>query len=190
MKIIKQGAEAIIYLDNNKIIKDRIEKDYRVKEIDLKLRKTRTKKELKLLEKLSFTPKVIFYKDNKIEMEFIDGHLIKDVLENSPKFDLICKLIGKQIKEMHDKNIIHGDLTTSNMILRDNKLYFIDFGLGFVSNRIEDKAVDLHLLKQALESKHYRIFDKAFYLILKSYNPNKELIKRIEKIEKRGRYKG
>lgn len=189
MKIIKQGAEAIICLDGDKIIKDRIEKNYRIKEIDIKLRKTRTKKELNLLEKLSFTPKIISYKNNKIEMEFIDGELIKDILENSSKFNLICKLIGKQIREMHDKNIIHGDLTTSNMILKDNKLYFIDFGLGFISDRLEDKAVDLHLLKQALESKHYKIFDKTFSLILKYYNPDKELIKRIEKVEKRGRYK-
>ena len=189
MKILKQGAEAIIYQDKNQVIKDRIKKTYRLNQIDSKLRKTRTKREVNLINKLDFTPKIISYKDNKITMDFIPGSLIKDILETSKDFNKICTIIGKQIKEMHDKNIIHGDLTTSNMIFYKNKVYFIDFGLGCVSNRLEDKAVDLHLLKQALESKHYKIFEKAFSLILKSYNPDKEILKRLEKVESRGRYK-
>ena len=53
-------------------------------------------------------------------------------------------------------------------ILKNGKVYFIDFGLGFFSNKTEDKAVDLHLLKQALESKHYQIFenDISIYKLL------------------------
>ena len=78
------------------------------------------------------------------------------------------------------------------MILKDNKVYFIDFGLGFISNKIEDKAVDLHLLKQALQSKHYKIYEKGFNYILEGYRKSKNFentIKRLEKVEKRGRYK-
>ncbi len=70
----------------------------------------------------------------------------------------IFKEIGNLIGKMHNQNIIHGDLTTSNMIVNSNekKIYFIDFGLSFFSEKIEDKAVDLHLLKRALESKHLK----------------------------------
>ena len=71
-------------------------------------------------------------------------------------------------------------------------VYFIDFGLGFHSDRIEDKAVDLHLIKQALEARHSKIYEKAFKAVLQGYKISKnykEAIKRLEKVEKRGRYK-
>ena len=94
---------------------------------------------------------------------------------------------------MHNNNIIHGDLTTSNMIL-ENEIYFIDFGLSFFSDKTEDKAVDLHLLRHALESKHHKIFEKSFKAVLNGYKSKcrkyNETIKRLEKVESRGRYKG
>ena len=195
MKIIKQGAEAILYLENNCLIKERIKKSYRIDDIDIKLRKFRTRKEAKLLQKVDNSPKVydVDEKNMKIKMEFIDGKLLKDILDNlnKEKRNLILREIGGKIAKMHDDDIIHGDLTTSNMILK-NKIYFIDFGLGFNSNRIEDKAVDLHLLKQALESKHYKHFEESFKEVLEGYKLSKnwkEVLKRLEKVERRGRYK-
>ncbi|MAG50631.1 Kae1-associated kinase Bud32, partial [archaeon] len=104
----------------------------------------------------------------------------------------ICEKIGKNISILHDNDIVHGDLTTSNMILKKDKVYFIDFGLGFISDKTEDKAVDLHLLKKALMTKHYRIFEKSFENVLKGYKENKdfkEVLNRLEKVESRGRYK-
>ena len=196
MKIIKQGAESIIYLDGDKIIKDRLKKGYRINEIDEKLRKFRTKREVNLLNKVKFAPKVFDFSDKnmKIEMEFIDGKLIKNILDeiNSNERKKICKKIGENIAELHDTDIIPGELTTSNMILKVDKVFFIDFGLGFVSKKYEDKAVELHLLKQALESKHYQHCDECFESILEGYKKGKEfseVMKRLEKVEKRGRYK-
>ena len=193
---ISKGAEAIIYLDKN-IIKDRIKKSYRIKEIDEKLRKFRTKREAKVLEKLKAIgfpcPKLI-YSDSKqvLEMEHIKGPKLRDIIEKKDYIKLSGEL-GKKIAKMHNNHIIHGDLTTSNMIL-NKELYFIDFGLSFFSHKIEDKAVDLHLLKQALDSKHYRIFEKCFKEVLKSYKKEcvngEEVITRLEKVESRGRYKG
>jgi Kae1-associated kinase Bud32 len=194
-KIIKQGAEAILYLEDNCLIKERIKKSYRIDDIDLKLRKFRTRREAKLLEKVDNSPKVynVDEKNMKIKMEFIDGKLMKDILDNlsKEKRNLILREIGGKIAKMHDDDIIHGDLTTSNMILKD-KVYFIDFGLGFNSTRIEDKAVDLHLLKQALESKHYKHFEESFKEVLEGYKLSKnwkEVLNRLEKVERRGRYK-
>ena len=104
----------------------------------------------------------------------------------------LVKEIGEKIAVLHNNHIIHGDLTTSNMIFNE-EVYFIDFGLSFFSHKIEDKAVDLHLLKQALESKHYKIWEKAFKTALETYKKNAEnsdeILKRLEKVEKRGRYK-
>jgi len=191
MKIICQGAEAIIYKQNKKLIKERIPKTYRLKIIDDKLRKFRTRREGKILQKASTNVPKVFQIDDKnmiIEMEFIPGKLLKDILDTSKKRNKILKQLGIEINNLHTQDIIHGDLTTSNLIYHKNKIYFIDFGLSFTSKKIEDKAVDLHLLKQALESKHYKHFKSSFNTILKAYN-NKEVISRLNIVEKRGRYK-
>ena len=93
---------------------------------------------------------------------------------------------------MHQQGIIHGDLTTSNMILseKDKKVYFIDFGLAFHSIKTEDKAVDIHLLKEALQSKHFLIANEIWKEFVRVYGKqNKEVLERLEKVEKRGRYK-
>jgi len=197
MKQVAQGAEAKLFLTGNKIIKDRFKKDYRIKEIDEKLRKSRTRREAKIFDKLSVinfpAPKLIESDDKeKIVMEFIKGPKVRDILEKSD-YKKLSEEIGKKIATLHNNNIIHGDLTTSNMIL-SNEIYFIDFGLSFFSHKIEDKAVDLHLLKQALESKHYKIWEECFKSALESYKKEAKdsatILNRLEIVEGRGRYKG
>ena len=152
-KIIAQGAEAIISLEKNYITKNRIPKLYRIKELDEKLRKQRTKSEAKLLEKANKiinSPKVLKQDKFSIDIEFIDGDKLSQTLNSykeEKQFETMRSL-GKEVSKLHDSDIIHGDLTTSNTILKEEKVYIIDFGLGFISKRVEDKAVDLHLIKQ------------------------------------------
>jgi len=94
---------------------------------------------------------------------------------------------------LHNEGIIHGDLTTSNMMVSEGEVFLIDFGLSFFSDKVEDKAVDLHLLRQAIESKHHTVYETAFAEVLKSYEENcensKEVLKRFEIVESRGRNK-
>lgn len=197
MKEIGRGAEAVIYLDKN-VIKKRLKKNYRIKEIDERLRKFRTRREAKILEKLQSldfpAPRLIKKDDKKmiIEMNLVKDVLLRDVLEKKD-YGRLCEEIGEKIAFLHNNNIIHGDLTTSNMIL-NKEIFFIDFGLSLFSHKIEDKAVDLHLLKEGLESKHYRIWEKAFKYTLKGYrrksNNYEDVLKRLETVESRGRYKG
>lgn len=195
MKLIAKGAEAELYLDKDKVIKKRISKRYRIKELDVPLRKSRTRREAKIIKKLPEEipcPDLIKMDDKNmnIEMSFIKGDKVRDMLDKKLN---ICKDIGEKIAIMHNFGIVHGDLTTSNMIY-NKEVYFIDFGLSFFSQKIEDKAVDLHLLRQALESKHYKVFDKAFKLVLKGYKRESEnyddIMNRLEKVEARGRNKG
>jgi len=260
-KIIAQGAEAKILLSDNFIIKDRISKSYRIKELDDKIRKQRTKGETKLLLKASEiinAQKPLEYKsDYQIKMPFINGKKLSEHLNSFPiqKQKEICKKIGKEIAKLHDVDIIHGDLTTSNMILveEDKKkvsdknvekyiinnskksmaltnsklrnlaepisekyqsaseaslirgggrgrggiaasfqIFFIDFGLGFISNKFEDKAVDLHLLKQALEAKHFQNWETLWKEVEKGYvssKNSKQVLDRLKSVEARGRYK-
>ncbi len=194
MKQISQGAEAIIYLYGDSIIKERVVKDYRLPSIDDSLRKFRTRREAKVIEKLNSlgicAPKLISMcdKDMKINMEFVDGTKLRDCLSVSHGYE-----IGKMLAQMHTNDIIHGDLTTSNMILRDSKLFFIDFGLSLFSNKVEDKAVDLHLLDRALASKHNDIYQECFTEALRGYSENYPdstfVLDRLEQVQARGRNK-
>lgn len=199
MEKLAQGAEAILYKDKESVLKHRFEKRYRHPEIDASLRKFRTKRESKVLTKLAAikfpVPKLEKMDDKamKIHMEHIPGPKLRDIFEQHPL--TYSRIIGESVAKMHNEKIIHHDLTTSNMILneKDKKIYFIDFGLSFFSDKEEDKAVDLHLLKHALESKHYKVADKAFQEIIKTYKANCRdsdiILKRLEKVEKRGRNK-
>ena len=122
-----------------------------------------------------------------IELEYVAGTKIRDYLDKSKDVHLF-KQIAEQTQLMHDAGIVHGDLTTSNMILHDNEVYFIDFGLSEHTDRIEDKAVDLHLLKECLRSKHFDIWE-ACWRIFESHYKNKAVLDRLKKVEQRGRYK-
>jgi len=197
MKI--QGAEALLTITKIKTKKERVKKGYRLPTLDNKIRKQRTRSETRILErtnKIIPTPK-IFLKDESnfiIEMETIPGLKLSNHLNSLKNRIKIAHKIGEQVAKLHDNNIIHGDLTTSNMILsnKDKKIYFIDFGLSFISNKIEDKAVDLHLLRQALEAKHFIHLHDLFTAVKKGYEKSKnygEVFKRFEKVERRGRYK-
>ena len=206
MKEISRGAEAVVLLNNNRIIKQRLKKHYRIDILDNKLRKTRTKKELNLLKKSSEiinVPKVTSFSDTEIIMEYIDGNKLSEIFDklSENEIEKICFKIGDSLGKLHSNNIIHNDLTTANIIIHSNEkelvkkyeVYFIDFGLGFISAKIEDKAYDLHLLKQALKSRHYNKFEKAFFFIIKGYNRSykeyKLIEERLNKIELRGRHK-
>lgn len=198
--MIAQGAEAKLYLDNNKIIKERIKKSYRISQIDSMVRKKATRAEVKILKKASDAipvPKVFKSSDSDmiIEMEFIDGPQLKEIADcmEIPKRKKLFEEVGMQVAKIHNLGIVHGDLTTSNMILKDNKIFFIDFGLGFFTRKIEDKAVDIHLFKQALNSRHYTHCEESFSSFLDGYSKDNrqfaEIMKRFIKVEERGRYK-
>ena len=207
MKLIAQGAEAKIYLDNQAITKQRTKKSYRHPQLDNQIRARRTKSESKILTKALAAginvPQVLATSDKRqatsefeIYLQFIKGDRLSETLNSYPekKQFQIMQQLGEQVATLHKNNIIHGDLTTSNLIFShkpqatSHKLFIIDFGLSFVSTKIEDKAVDLHLIKQALEAKHFQNHQALFQQFLKTYK-DKAVIERLGIVEKRGRYK-
>ncbi|MBU4202289.1 MAG: Kae1-associated serine/threonine protein kinase [Candidatus Altiarchaeales archaeon] len=199
MKIVAKGAEANLYMNDGNLVKERIKKEYRVEELDERLRKLRTKRESKLLENAKRVgvpvPRIhkTDVKEKKIVMEFLEGRILKDVIDGGDEKAVkqLSMEIGALIAKLHDHNIVHNDLTTSNMILKDNKVYFIDFGLGMTSTRVEDKAMDLVVLKKALHATHTNMFELMWNSIIDEYarkSENKEILSRIKTIEKRGRY--
>ncbi|MBS3125307.1 Kae1-associated serine/threonine protein kinase [Candidatus Woesearchaeota archaeon] len=192
--IIAQGAEAIISRNGSIVSKVRPVKKYRLPEIDSVLRKQRTRREATILSKVNVlgisAPKLISFSDKTmtVELEFLSGKKVRDVFT-----PLLAREIGMIVGQLHSNDIIHGDLTTSNFILHDGKVHVIDFGLSLVSSKTEDKAVDLHLLSQALESKHHEIHALCWKEVIIGYKEtNKDwklVLERLVTVESRGRNK-
>ncbi|OLY80015.1 TP53-regulating kinase [Smittium mucronatum] len=123
-------------------------------------------------------------------MEYVVGEMVKTILARGGKEGL-GEEVGRVLAKMHDCGIIHGDLTTSNMIFNENEgLVLIDFGLGFSSDLAEDKAVDLYVFERALISTTPDCDDflDSFY---KSYSSistkSKGVLDRLQDVRIRGR---
>ncbi len=215
MKVIAQGAEAVLRKSGSKLVKDRVRKGYRVPQLDEKIRRQRTRTEERMLSKARRAgvgaPMVLESEGSKLVMEWIEGPSIKDCLEElSEKERLsVYEQIGKAAARLHEAGIMHGDLTTSNLLLspsrtkergegqaalRGGRLFVIDFGLSKSTRRVEDQAVDLYLLYGALKAAHYRFLEQAWKNIIKAYKYNytiaDKVLERLEIIEKRRRYRG
>ena len=209
-KIMRKGAEANLYyghwFDKEVIFKYRIPKKYRLDELDKRIRNIRTLNEARALIKVKNyglnVPQVyeIDTKNSIIVMKYIQGNKLKDIL---PKLDDIKKQkflykIGRYIAILHRNGHIHGDITTSNIIITvKDKIFLIDFGLHEYSDTIEDKSVDLHLFKRVLISSHGSDFKVCFDSFLHGYKSEysknslekcNQIIKNISSIETRGRY--
>lgn len=200
MQLLKQGAEAKIfktdYLGRTCIVKVRENKKYREKELDEKILRERIRTEATLLNKAKKigvrTPVVwkIDLKEKAITTEFIPGKTLKEELleKSNIKF---CEEAGTLVGQFHKEDLIHGDLTTSNIIVYNRKLVFLDFGLGSISNKIEDKSVDLLVFKKTFAATHYKVkggweaVEKAYQ---KSYSEGKRILKHLEDVEARARY--
>jgi Kae1-associated kinase Bud32 len=181
------------------IIKSRVTKGYRHPELDASIKVSRTKNEARLIQdaRRHGVPTPIIYdidlRNGKIIMEEIEGERVKDVLEHADDGTCreVCQEIGRLVALLHKACITHGDLTTSNMIIRNGKIWFIDLSLGTRNAMIEEMGVDLHLLHEAFQSAHSEILP-MYDVILESYRSNfargNEVLKKIKEIEDRGRY--
>jgi TP53 regulating kinase-like protein len=202
VKLIKKGAEGDIYLtkfgDDSAILKTRKTKPYRHHILDNRIRKQRTMREASIIsEAKSFdirTPLIyqINANDCTILMQQINGTLVRDL--KGTKLKSACAEIGKITATLHKNGIVHGDLTTSNFISKNNKIYAIDFGLAQKSIRIEDHAVDLRLYKEILGSAHVEVMETLWSAFLSGYKSivgterfNK-ILNQLGIIEGRGRY--
>jgi len=198
---IGHGAEAILYKDGSQVMKERLAKAYRLPALDESLRKFRTRREAKVLGRLQEmgfpSPALRDFSDKRMSilMDFMPGVKLKDVLEQREQVVDLGREMGQRIAKLHSANIIHGDLTTSNMIVHaeTSELHFIDFGLAAFSEKVEDKAVDLFLLDRALETTHMEKYQELFAAVLEGYRAGyvdaDDVLKRFEEVQMRGRNK-
>ena len=201
-KLIKRGAEADIFViswfGEKAISKIRIPKLYRNALLDSDIRKKRTIHEANMLSATKLarvtTPFIYFVdpKDSEIVMEWVEGDNVKDIIDSE-----LSAEIGRYAARMHSRNIIHGDLTTSNFIFnkKDHKLTVIDFGLSYYSERFEDKAVDVRLIKEIFISAYANDYEGLYSSFLLGYRDisgdghvTARILSTVQAIEKRGRY--
>jgi len=205
-ELIYKGAEAEIYLekwhDQLVIRKSRMPKPYRIPELDEAIRRMRTAHEATMMQevrKLGIPVPTIQHIDpetSTLIMDYINGPSLKDELDRIPmaRRKSRCKLLGEILATMHQGGIFHGDLTISNVLSENGKLYMIDFGLGDFTRELEDKGVDLLLLNRVLKSTHYRYHAPLFKAFINGYSSvvgkqeGKKTFLKMKEIERRGRY--
>lgn len=205
--LIKKGAEANLYLADwhgrKVMLKKRLPKKYRPKVLDEQIRAYRTIHEPQLMHEAKKagvpTPTIFLvdYRNTTIIMGFIEGKQVKQLLNEVSKSERqsLCFNIGESIGKLHEYGIVHGDLTTSNLIQHpEGKIFFVDFGLGDKTREREARGVDLHLMKRALQSTHYKFAEECFdsaiegYSAVLGFETSESILDKIKEIERRGRY--
>ncbi len=203
-EIIAVGAEAVLaryeFLGRPAIYKVRVRKSYRDPRLDERLRRERTFTESRIMNKLrseGLPVPALYLVDPKGEylvMEFVEGELLKDMIGKGMDFHRVVRELGRVTARMHRLGIVHGDLTTSNVIVRGGRPYLIDFGLARFSDDLEDIGVDVHLFQRAVESTHYEVKDEVMSEFLTGYGEVvgeervREVIEKVREIRLRGRY--
>ncbi|KAL3945335.1 MAG: hypothetical protein SGBAC_000611 [Bacillariaceae sp.] len=212
--LITQGAEARVWqvppFNNNDslICKERFSKSYRHPDLDERLIKSRTRSEARVLEKCAKksairVPKVVRVERDIIYMECLDGPTLKQYLRDAASFkntdvdyQILVQNLGTLIARLHNLGVIHGDLTTSNVLVEGQGLVLIDFGLSKSTSSVEEKAVDLYVLERALQSTHPELPEDFFDKILKIYEEvaiaqtkkhSQSTLQRLEQVRLRGR---
>ncbi|KAG5394461.1 hypothetical protein IGI04_024424, partial [Brassica rapa subsp. trilocularis] len=207
--LIKQGAEARVFestfVGRRSIVKERFSKKYRHPILDVKLTLKRLNAEARCMtkaRKLGVCTPVLYAVDpllHSLTLEYIEGVSVKDVFLEfgangivEERLDDIAAQIGEAIAKLHDGGLAHGDLTTSNMLVRSgtNQLVLIDFGLSFTSTLPEDKAVDLYVLERALLSMHSscgNVMERILTAYRKSSKQWSATFNKLAQVRQRGR---
>lgn len=197
-----RGAEAVVsgceYHGRKAVVKVRPPKTYRHPELDLHIRTTRTRNEVRLLREARDagvrTPCIydVDMASCSITMEHVPGGSVKDLLDSDPgSAERVCGMIGETVARLHSASVCHGDLTTSNMILTDDGICLIDFSMGCSKASLEDIGVDIRLLERAFTSAHTEL-SSGFDALMESYYSGIDdpdaVRRKVEDIRNRGRY--
>jgi len=207
----KQGAEARLYattfLGKKAVVKERFSKKYRHPDLDVKLTSDRHKAEARALLKckqIGVACPTLYLADQEqhlLIMQQLEGKTAREAVDqgiaegNVKKLSRIAKLIGSTVAKLHQNHLIHGDITTSNLLIQEDeentKLAVIDFGLSYQEGVAEDKGVDLYVLERAFLSTHPNT-ETLFAEVLEAYSKDAgaasgEVLKKFEEIRMRGR---
>jgi len=196
-----RGAEAVVtaieWRGRPAMVKHRVAKGYRHASLDDSLRKSRLRKEAKLLSEArsAGVPVPVIYDvdlaGHTLVLERIEGPTVKEQLRRPGEWTSVCAEVGRGVARLHAAGIVHGDLTTSNLLVRDDRVIFIDFSLGEKTRALEARGVDLRLLKEAFTSTHYdhpELFEAVVAAYRAGSSEGDAVLQKMKEIEERGRY--
>jgi TP53 regulating kinase and related kinases len=203
---LHRGAEADLFVSQlppwRVVVKRRVRKSYRNEQLDAGIRKERTVKESAAIHESKLagarTPSILGLdlEHSSIIMTFVDGSLARDAVDtmSGTERNSLLEELGRQVGHLHSAGIVHGDLTTSNIILStDDMPFLIDFGMAERSHEPEDFGTDLHLLQRSLTATHALDFASSLRKVAKGYREifgkDAELnLRKAAEIARRGRY--
>ncbi len=207
LTLLHRGAEADLFTFElsrwKAVLKKRVRKEYRRVELDNRIRRERTAREAlamhtaKRLGVRAPTLLEVNPENCSIKMNFIDGVLARNALDSTSPLvaRTILRDLGRQVGLLHDGEMVHGDLTTSNVIIAPGfRTYMLDFGMSSHTIEAEDMGVDLHLLERSLVTSHnsdtmsyMRAFSRGYAESVGSAQAHKAF-KKAAVIARRGRY--
>ena len=204
--LLYRGAEADVikarWCGQQAVYKVRKRLPYRLPELDSEIRRQRTLHEGEMIrsaKSAGVNAPYLYFMDlsrSTLVMEFIEGARMKDLVSSLPPRDssILFDPLGAEVARLHAAGIMHGDLTTANVLRRNGELVFVDFGLSVHSTRVEDHAVDLRLIKETIVGAHSAIAQPALAFLFRGYakaageRRAEAVFRRLRAIERRGRY--
>jgi len=199
--VLKRGAEAVLtaieWRGRPAVEKRRLPKSYRHAALDDELRRTRLRKEARLLAeaRAAGVPVPVVYDvdlaQHRLVLQRLDGPTVKEQLRSPSDNTGLCAEIGRLVARLHAAGIVHGDLTTSNMLLAGDRVHLIDFSLGDKTDGLEARGVDLRLLKEAFTSAHFdhpEYFEAVAEAYRAGFAGGEDALAKMREIEGRGRY--
>jgi TP53 regulating kinase-like protein len=205
-RLLYRGAEADVILGDwqglEAVFKVRKPLTYRLRVLDEAIRRQRTLREAEMihLAKGAGVSSPFLYDvdvaSSTLVMEFVRGDRVKDLVPSLSESQLesVFFEFGQDVARLHRSGIMHGDLTTANVVRRNGRLVFIDFGLSVRTMRLEDHAVDLRLIKETLVGAHPDASAGALQALSSGYASvvgqarSRAALRQLQNIERRGRY--
>ena len=205
--LLRRGAEADLSLTTigpwKVVIKRRVRKEYRNPTLDEQIRHDRTVSEASRIHEAKTAgarvPSIVGVdvENNAIAMTHLDGKVARECLDDMGINEArkLLRSIGEQIGLLHTGGIVHGDLTTSNVIVSPSGAPFIvDFGMSRRSIEPEDRGVDLHLLQRSIVASHSKNPSSMMNAMIRGYEQTagkkvaSSTWRKAREIARRGRY--
>lgn len=202
-----RGAEADLFVTQTDqwktVVKRRLKKRYRNNTLDDQIRKERTLSEVNVLREAKVAgvkvPSVLGIEpeSNAFSMTYIDGTLARECLDamSMEEANQLFKKLGMMVGSLHAAGIVHGDLTTSNVIITSSgEPFLVDFGMSKRSLEPEDRGVDIHLLQRSIAASHIKDTGPLIAALSKGYletagkTVHQTSWSKAREISRRGRY--
>lgn len=169
-RLIKVAAESVVTRERrfglDVVVKERRPKRYRHPAIDSRLTAERIVQEARLIplaRRAGVRVPAVLDVDlarSRLVLEFVPGPTAKEAIEATGRSAkpaskaLLCREIGRMAGRLHSAGIVHGDLTTSNVIVSRSGPVLVDFGLARRAEDDESRGADLILLEHAFRGLH------------------------------------